>query len=121
MRCEKGLFLRLSFVFAATIRNSIGVDRHWLPDLEWRTESNWIGGRLPDSDSQVIFPAETWHTVGLPYTGKVEVAEIVLPREGSLGLGTDGILTASTFSILTAYKKYINVKNAYLHLRNVFV
>lgn len=79
----------------ATLQIILGVEKHWLPDLEWQTKSNWIGGLLPDADSRVIFPEDTWHTVGLPNTGKLQVAEVYLPREGSLSLGLNGILMAS--------------------------
>ena len=91
------IFLRV-FLLISTAGTSLGIDKHWLPDLEWQTGNNWVGGLLPDVDSRVIFPEQMSHTVGLPNTGNLEIAELYLPREGSLALGQDAILKVSAIN-----------------------
>ncbi|XP_011161778.1 protein amnionless-like [Solenopsis invicta] len=76
-------------------------EKHWLPDLEWRTESNWADGRVPKIDSRVIFPLQTRHAVGIteiPFISEISgfrLSGIDLPRQGFLVLARNGKLELS--------------------------
>lgn len=67
-------------------------EKHWLPDLEWRTASNWADGRVPEIDSRVIFPQQTRHAVGITGGDKLRLSGIDLPRQGLLVLPKNGEL-----------------------------
>lgn len=71
-------------------------EKHWLPDLEWRTASNWADGRVPETDGRVIFPQQTRHAVGIAGTDNLRLSEIDLPRQGLLVLPRNGELQLST-------------------------
>lgn len=73
-------------------RCSAAFEKHWLPDLEWRTASNWADGRVPETDSRVIFPQQTRHAVGIAGADNLRLSEIDLPRQGSLVLPRNGKL-----------------------------
>ncbi|KZC07963.1 Protein amnionless [Dufourea novaeangliae] len=79
-------------VFAFTTAPSLGIQKSWLPDLEWRTVKNWMDNRVPEDDNHVIFPLETRHAVGMPISGDHRFSEIDLARSGSLVLPRDGSL-----------------------------
>ncbi|XP_011638792.1 uncharacterized protein LOC105428278 [Pogonomyrmex barbatus] len=70
-------------------------EKHWLPDLEWRTASNWADNRVPETDSRVIFPQQTRHAVGIAGVGDLRLSEIDLPRQGLLVLPRNGKLQLS--------------------------
>ncbi|XP_076645037.1 protein amnionless [Halictus rubicundus] len=74
------------------IRVSFGVEKTWLPDVEWQTAKNWVENKIPEVDSHVIFPLETRHAVGMAKSGDANLAGIDLARSGSLVLPRDGKL-----------------------------
>ncbi|XP_036149224.1 protein amnionless [Monomorium pharaonis] len=76
-------------------RCSAFFEKHWLPDLEWRTASNWADGRVPEIDSHVIFPQQTRHAVGVGETHDLRLSGIDLPRQGFLVLARNGNLKLS--------------------------
>ncbi|XP_024871634.1 protein amnionless-like [Temnothorax curvispinosus] len=76
-------------------RCSTAFEKYWLPDLEWRTASNWADGRVPEIDSRVIFPQQTRHAVGIAGADNLRLSEIDLPRQGLLVLPRNGQLQLS--------------------------
>ncbi|XP_011872566.1 PREDICTED: uncharacterized protein LOC105564646 [Vollenhovia emeryi] len=76
-------------------RCSAVFEKHWLPDLEWQTASNWADGRVPEIDSRVIFPQQTRHAVGITGADNLRLSEIDLPRQGLLILPRNGKLQLS--------------------------
>ncbi|KAG5326348.1 AMNLS protein, partial [Acromyrmex heyeri] len=66
--------------------------KYWLPDLEWRTASNWANNRIPEIDSHVIFPHQTRHAVGISGMDNLRLSGIDLPWQGLLVLPRDGKL-----------------------------
>ncbi|XP_012338896.1 protein amnionless-like [Apis florea] len=74
------------------IKSSIGVEKYWLPNLEWETAENWIGGRIPELDSYVTFPLDTRHAVGIGKSENLRLSGIDLARTGSLALPRNGRL-----------------------------
>ncbi|XP_076293935.1 protein amnionless [Lasioglossum baleicum] len=79
-------------VLVYLITVSFGVEKIWLPDLEWQTAKNWMENKIPEVGSHVIFPLETRHAVGMSKSGDVDLAGIDLARSGSLVLPRDGKL-----------------------------
>lgn len=71
------------------------LEKHWLPDLEWQTASNWADGRVPETDNRVIFPQQTRHAVGIIRSDNLRLSEIDLPRQGLLVLPRNGKLQVS--------------------------
>lgn len=69
---------------------SAAIEKHWLPDLEWQTASNWADGLVPEIDSHIIFPQLTRHAVGI--ASDLRLSEIDLPVQGSLVLPRNGKL-----------------------------
>ncbi|KAG5311069.1 AMNLS protein, partial [Acromyrmex insinuator] len=69
--------------------------KYWLPDLEWRTASNWANNRIPEIDSHVIFPHQTRHAVGISGMDNLRLSGIDLPWQGLLVLPRDGKLQLS--------------------------
>ncbi|XP_078033099.1 protein amnionless [Augochlora pura] len=90
MRCEAILL-----VLVHVVKVTFGVEKVWLPDLEWQTAKNWMDNRVPDTDSHVIFPLETRHAVGMPKNGGAILSGIDLSRSGSLVLPRNGTLQLS--------------------------
>ncbi|XP_020279310.1 protein amnionless-like [Pseudomyrmex gracilis] len=72
---------------------SAAIEKHWLPDLEWQTASNWADGLVPEIDNHIIFPLLTRHAVGI--AGDLRLSEIDLPGQGSLVLPRNGKLQLS--------------------------
>ncbi|KYM93910.1 PREDICTED: uncharacterized protein LOC108781779 [Cyphomyrmex costatus] len=69
--------------------------KYWLPDLEWRTASNWANNRVPEIDDHVIFPQQTRHAIGIFETDNLRLSGIDLPRQGLLVLPRNGKLQLS--------------------------
>lgn len=78
--------------FALTLKSSICVEKYWLPNLEWETGENWIGGRIPELDSYVTFPLDMRHAVGIGKSENLRLSGIDLARTGSLVLSRNGRL-----------------------------
>ncbi|PBC34785.1 Protein amnionless [Apis cerana cerana] len=78
--------------FALTLKSSICVEKYWLPNLEWETAENWIGGRIPELDSYVTFPLDMRHAVGIGKSENLRLSGIDLARTGSLVLSRNGRL-----------------------------
>lgn len=76
--------------------NTVALEKHWLPDLEWQTASNWADGRVPEIDSHVIFPEQTRHAVGIAGPRDFRLSALDLPRQGSLVLPRNGKLQVNT-------------------------
>lgn len=74
------------------IKVVLGVEKHWLPNLEWETAENWIGKRIPELDSYVTFPLDMRHAVGIGKSIDLRLSGIDLPRSGSLVLPSNGKL-----------------------------
>ncbi|XP_012241714.1 protein amnionless-like [Bombus impatiens] len=77
------------------IKVVLGVEKHWLPNLEWETAENWIGKRIPELDSYVTFPLDMRHAVGIGKSIDLRLSGIDLPRSGSLVLPRNGKLQLS--------------------------
>ncbi|XP_034188150.2 uncharacterized protein LOC117607949 [Osmia lignaria lignaria] len=71
---------------------SFGIEKYWLPNLEWETASNWVENRVPEIDSRVIFPLEMRHAAGLSTSKDLRFSGIDLSRSGSLALPRNGNL-----------------------------
>jgi len=69
---------------------SAALQKHWLPDLEWQTASNWADSHVPQMDNRVIFPQQTRHAVGIAVADDLRLSGIDLPRQGSLVLPRNG-------------------------------
>ncbi|XP_076624350.1 protein amnionless [Colletes latitarsis] len=78
--------------FALVTRLTFGVEKFWLPDLQWQTPRNWMDNKVPEIDSHVVFPLETRHVVGMPESRDFRLTGIDLARFGSLILPRDGKL-----------------------------
>lgn len=82
------------------------LEKYWLPDLEWRTASNWADGHIPDIDSHVIFPEQTRHAVGIAAASDLRLSEIDLPRQGLLALPRTGKLQVrAVYWLVEKYEK----------------
>ena len=77
---------------ALMLKSSICVEKYWLPNLEWETAENWIGGRVPELDSYVTFPLDMRHAVGIGKSENLRLSGIDLARTGSLVLPRNGRL-----------------------------
>ena len=84
---------------------SSGLYKHWLPNQEWNSEENWVEGHVPELDSNIIFPLEMRHVVGLPIKGDLQLSKIKLPVNGALVLAEKGSLQVQFTKILTCYKR----------------
>lgn len=71
-------------------RYSVGFEKHWLPDFEWYTASNWMDDHIPEIDSRVIFPQQIRHAVGMAKSANLRLSEIDLSRQGLLVLPRNG-------------------------------
>ncbi|XP_003703705.2 protein amnionless [Megachile rotundata] len=68
----------------------VGIEKYWLPNLEWETARNWVENRTPEIDSRVIFPLEMRHAAGLSISKDLRFSGFDLARTGSLVLPRDG-------------------------------
>ncbi|EZA50641.1 hypothetical protein DMN91_003527 [Ooceraea biroi] len=85
---------------------SAAFEKHWLPDLEWQTASNWADGRVPEIDNRVIFPQQTRHAVGIAAANDLMLSGIDLPRQGSLVLPRNGKLQLSNSRASAKVKRW---------------
>lgn len=86
----------LALCIILTFGRIVAFEKHWLPDLEWQTASNWVDGRVPEIDSHVIFPEQTRHAVGITGPSDFRLSALDLPRQGSLVLSKNGKLQVNT-------------------------
>lgn len=105
--CLRVLHRETAFYVVVIIGCSAAFEKHWLPDLEWQTASNWADNRVPDIDSRVIFPQQTRHAVGIGPANDLRLSGIDLPRQGSLVLPRNGKLQVRT--IYKAISKVWNI------------
>lgn len=95
------------------IKSSIGVEKYWLPNLEWETAENWIGERIPELDSYVTFPLDTRHAVGIGKSENLRLSGIDLARTGSLALPRNGRLQVQCvnfiYSLIYGNRLIINI------------
>ncbi|XP_076164146.1 protein amnionless [Ptiloglossa arizonensis] len=85
-----------TFTFLVLVTKvSVGVERYWLPDLEWQTAENWMDNRVPLVNSHVVFPLDTNHAVGMASFGNFKFTGIELARTGSLILPRNGNIQLS--------------------------
>ncbi|XP_032677849.1 protein amnionless-like [Odontomachus brunneus] len=91
---------------------TVALEKHWLPDLEWQTASNWADGRVPEIDSHVIFPEQTRHAVGIAgYPRDFRLSALDLPRQGSLVLPRNGKLQLSNSKANAKVSKWSRTGN----------
>jgi len=93
------LYVTLTFAYSAALQ------KHWLPDLEWQTASNWANGRVPEIDNRVIFPQQTRHAVGIAAADDLRLSGIDLPRQGSLVLPRNGKVQVRTIYELSRRRR----------------
>nr|XP_033329666.1 uncharacterized protein LOC117222195 [Megalopta genalis] len=85
----------IPIVLACVIKVTFGIEKVWLPDVEWLSAKNWMDNKVPRTNNYVIFPLETRHAVGMPKTVDAVLGGIDLARTGSLVLPRDGKLQLS--------------------------
>lgn len=78
--------------FLLMAKAASGVEKHWLPDLEWETAENWVGKRIPELDSHVTFPLDMRHAAGIGRLKDLRISGIDLARSGILALPRNGRL-----------------------------
>lgn len=85
--------IRAFFQFLLIVaKAACGVEKHWLPDLEWETAENWVGKRIPELDSHVTFPLDMRHAAGIGRLNDLRLSGIDLARSGILALPRNGRL-----------------------------
>ncbi|XP_054009298.1 uncharacterized protein LOC128892783 [Hylaeus anthracinus] len=80
------------------VKMTVGVEKFWVPDLQWETAENWVDNRVPKDDSHIVFPLETRHAVGMPNFEDFTLAGIDLARAGALILTRNGKLQLTSSS-----------------------
>ncbi|XP_017893152.1 uncharacterized protein LOC108632836 [Ceratina calcarata] len=78
------------WLFLLMVKLSFGLEKHWLPNLEWETAENWVEKRIPELDSYVRFPLDMRHAVGIGSSQGLRLSGIDLPRSGYLVLSKNG-------------------------------
>ncbi|KAF3426788.1 hypothetical protein E2986_11434 [Frieseomelitta varia] len=87
--------VRAFLQFLLMAKAASGVEKHWLPDLEWETAENWVGKRIPELDSHVTFPLDMRHAAGIGRPNDLRLAGVDLARSGILALPRNGRLQLS--------------------------
>ncbi|XP_001604404.1 protein amnionless-like [Nasonia vitripennis] len=89
--------LTLLLVYSELRCQLMCLEKRWTGNVDWDVANNWLGGSVPTIDSQVIFPLEMRHAVGLPpRLDQQRLMGMKLPNDGLVALPEDGkILVAA--------------------------